>query len=113
MKQQRVWFELFLVVGGLSVAMVAAMWIQRPGSNCAMSSEAQRVLVLGREVDREHLAADLVSAAREADRYKRLATDVSQQQARYVSCEATLVQEIATRHGLAADQLQPPSAIIP
>ena len=60
--------------------------------------------MLDRETDREHLSADLAAADRIARRYV-LSTAKPQQGPRIVDCKASLVQEIATRHGLSPDQV--------
>jgi hypothetical protein len=99
-------FELSFVAGGLMVWMLAVMWAQHPAGGCALSGEAQRLLVLSRQTDREHLATDVATAERVARRYKRAADDASQQQTRFLECEATLVQQIASRHGLSVDQVR-------
>jgi len=67
-KPPAAWLELSFVAAGLMVGMPAVMWAQRPDAGCTLSFEAPRVLVLSRETDREHLAADLASAARIAQR---------------------------------------------
>jgi hypothetical protein len=100
------WFELSLVAAALMVCMLVAMWAERPASSCTLSFEAPRVLVLSRETDREHLATDLASADRIARRYMLSTVDPAQQRIRFVDCEATLVQQIATRHGLLPDQVR-------
>jgi hypothetical protein len=98
--------ELAAVPAGLLALMLVVMWIQRPDASCTPSVEASRLLVLGRATDREHLAADLASADRIARRYMLSTDDRDQQRARLVECEATLVHEIAVRHGLSPDQVR-------
>jgi hypothetical protein len=100
MKPPAAWFELSFVASGLLVGMLVVMWAQRPAAGCTLSLEAPRVLVLSRETDREHLATDLASAARIARRYTLSTTDPAQQHTQFLDCEATLVQQIATTHGL-------------
>ena len=85
------------------VVMLVAMWAQRPDASCTLPLEASRVLILSRETDREHLATDLASAARIARRYMLATEDPAEQHTRFVSCEATLAQQIATRHGLSPE----------
>jgi len=106
MKPHAAWLELSLVAGGLMIVMLAAMWAQRPDENCNLSLEGTRVLVLSRETDREHLATDLASAARLARRYMRSTVDPAEQQTRFADCEARLIQQIATRHGLSPDNVR-------
>ena len=103
MKPHAAWFELSLVAGGLVVVMLVAMWAQHPDASCTLSLEAPRVLILRRETDREHLATDLASSARIARRYMLATEDPAEQHTRFVSCEATLAQQIATRHGLSPE----------
>jgi hypothetical protein len=98
--------ELSLVTAGLLLVMLLVMWIQRPEATCTLSVEGARVLVLSRDTDREHLAADLASADRTARRYMLSIRDIDRQQLRRVECEATLVREIATRHGLSSGQVR-------
>lgn len=106
MKPRAAWFELSSVAGGLMVVMLVAMWAQRPDASCTLSLEASRILVLSRETDREHLATDLASGARIARRYMLATEDPAEQHTRSVNCEAILVQEIATRHGLSPEQVR-------
>jgi hypothetical protein len=111
MKTIGAWLELSVVAGGLTAVMFVAMWAQRPAAGCALPQEAPRPLVLTRETDREHLAADLAAADRIARRSMRSA-DASQQHTRFLSCEDTLVQQIAITHGLSRNQVRasPPDA---
>jgi hypothetical protein len=106
MKSHTTWYELSLAAGGLIVVMLVAMWAQRPDASCTLSLEAPRVLVLSRETDREHLATDLASAARIARRYMLSTVDPAEQRTRFADCEATLVRQIATRHGLSPDRVR-------
>jgi hypothetical protein len=99
-------FELPLVAAGLMIGMLVVMWAQRPSATCTLSREAPRHLVLGRETDREHLAADLASADRIARRYMASSVSPAQQRARFADCEATLLEQIATRHGLSPERLR-------
>jgi hypothetical protein len=87
----------------LLIVMVLAMWAGRPDASCTRSSDPPRQLVLSRATDREHLATDLSSADRTARRYMRSAADESGQRSRFSECAATLVQQIATTHGLPPD----------
>lgn len=106
MKPAAARFELPLAAAGLMVVMLVVMWTQRPSESCTLSFEAPRLLVLGREADREHLATDVASADRIARRYMLATVDPAQQHAQFADCEATLVQQIATRHGLSADAVR-------
>jgi hypothetical protein len=87
------------------IVMFAAMWAESPGTACALSLEPRTVLVLSREVDREHLATDLATAGRTAERHSRTVHDRDQQAVRFAECEASLVQQIASRHSLERSQL--------
>jgi hypothetical protein len=107
MKPYAAWYELSLAAGGLLVVMLTAMWAQRPDATCTLPLEASRILVLSRETDREHLATDLASAARTARRFMLSTENTAEQHIRFVDCEATLVQQIATRHGLSPDRVRP------
>jgi hypothetical protein len=106
MKSHASWYELSVIAGGLMIVMFVAMWAQRPDESCTLSLEGTRVLVLSRETDREHLATDLASAARLARRYMRSTVDPAEQQTRFADCEARLIQQIATRHGLSPDNVR-------
>jgi hypothetical protein len=100
------WLELSLAAAILLVGMLVVMWVQRPEAGCTLSLEAPRHLVLSRETDREHLAADVASAGRIARRYMLSDANPDQQHARLAGCEATLVRQIAARHGLSPDQVR-------
>jgi hypothetical protein len=101
--KQPAWLEMSSVAAVLIVVMLAAMWARRPDASCTPSSEPPRHLVLSRDTDREHLATDLSTADRTARRYMRSAADQTEQRTRFAECAATLVQQIATTHGLPAD----------
>ena len=88
------------------MGMLMVMWIERPAASCTLSFESSRHLVLSRETDREHLDTDLASADRIARRYMLSAVSPDQQHTRFVDCEAALVKQIATRHGLSPDHLR-------
>ena len=100
------WLELSLAAAGLLIGMVVVMWVQRPEASCTLSREAPRHLVLSRETDREHLAADVASADRIARRYMLSKVNLDEQHARLADCEAALVQQIAVRHGLSTDDVR-------
>jgi hypothetical protein len=100
------WLELPAFAALLLAVMILVMWAQRPGTGCALRPEASRRLVLSRQVDREHLEADLATVDRVARRYVRVSsTDAAEQQTRFLECEATLIERLATTHGL------PPASI--
>ena len=106
MKPPASWFELSSVTAGLIVGMLVVMWAQRPDGSCTLSFEAPRILVLSRETDREHLATDVASADRIARRHMLSTADPARQHARFLECEATLVQQIATRHSISPDHVR-------
>ena len=97
---------LSAVAVALMIIMFVVIWIERPGNQCAWPVEASTILVLSRETDREHLAADIASADRIARRYMMSADDRDQGQTRFIECGATLVQAIATSHGLSTAQVR-------
>ena len=101
--KQPAWFEMSSVAAGLMVAMLLVMWARRPDASCTLSVEPPRHLVLSRDTDREHLATDLSSVDRTARRYMRSNGDPTEEHARFIACQATLVEQIATQHGLPAD----------
>ena len=103
MKPPAAWLELSLVGAALTAGMLAVMWASGPDGSCTMPPDAARQLVLSRETDREHLANDLATAHRVVGRHMRVTGDGTQQDARSADCEATLVEQIATRHGLPPD----------
>ena len=105
MKAPAARFEVLAVAGGLMIAMLVMMWLQQPGAGCILSFELPRRLALSRDVDREHLASDLASVDRIAGRYMR-STSTPAPDARFLACKATLVQEIATRHGVDETQVR-------
>ena len=100
-------FELSWVAAGLMIAMLVAMWAASPGTACALSPEPRTVLVLSRQADREHLASDLASVGRIAERYSRAGDEREQQRGRFAECEATLVQQIGSRHSVERSHLGP------
>jgi hypothetical protein len=106
MKSPADWWELSLVMTGLMALMLVMMWAERTDKSCALPFEEPRRLVLSREVDREHLAADLASADRIARRYQRLTENPAEQQTRFLDCHTTLARQIATRHGVPAGDVQ-------
>jgi hypothetical protein len=106
MKTRGPLFEVSCAAAALMVGMLLVMWAQRPSAGCTLSPEAPRRLVLSRETDDEHLTADLASVDRIARRYARSTPNDDQRHRRFVECEATLVQQIATRHHLSPDHLR-------
>ena len=96
--------EVWSVAVALMLAMLLAMWAQRPAPGCALAPEAPQRLILSREVDREHLARDLASARRVAQRYAASTPRDGGQDRRSEDCETTLIQQIANRHGVAPAQ---------
>jgi hypothetical protein len=107
MKTTGAWLELSLVTGALMVAMLAVMWAQHPGPDtCALSPETPRRLDLARDIDREHLTAEVAAAVRTARRYGRSTGGPATQQTNLLECEEALVREIATRHGVPPDRVR-------
>jgi hypothetical protein len=109
MKPFAAWLEPLALAVGLLFAMIVMMWLQRPGVECALPFELPRRLVLSRDIDREHLAADLASADRIARRYMRATVDPAQH-TRFLDCRATLVEQLATRHGVDEAQVRAPNS---
>jgi len=104
MKLTAAWLESSVVVTGLIAWMLTVMWTQRTDSGCVLAFEEPRRLVLSRETDREHLATDVASAGRIARREMR--TGEAGQHSRFLECETTLLQEIATRHSVSRDAVR-------
>jgi hypothetical protein len=102
MKSHTALFEVSCTAAALMVGMLLVMWAQRPSSGCTLPPEAPRRLVLTRETDREHLARDLASVGRIARR--STASKRGDDQQHRLECEATLLQQIATWHGVPTDQ---------
>jgi hypothetical protein len=98
-------FEVWSVAGALMVGMLLMMWAQRPADGCTLSPEAPRRLTLSRETDREHLTMDLAAVDRIARREAATAA-ADQQQNRFTDCEAVLMQQIVSAHGVPPDQLR-------
>ena len=98
--------ELSAVAVALMIIMMVVLWIERPGKDCVWPVEASSILVLSRETDREHLATDIASADRIARRYMLSTDDRDQEQARFIECEATLVQAIATSHSVSTAEVR-------
>jgi hypothetical protein len=105
MKALAGWSELSIVVTVLMVWMLMLMWSQRSDAGCTLSFEQPRRLVMSRETDREHLAADMASVDRVARRYVRSTQDPGQQHDGFLECQTTLVREIATRHGVSPEMM--------
>jgi hypothetical protein len=100
------WIELPLFAAVLLVVTILVMWAQQPGTACALRPEANRRLVLSRQVDREHLEADLATVDRVARRYAGASSaNAAGQQARFLECETTLIQRLAATHGLSPEQI--------
>jgi hypothetical protein len=99
------WVELPLFAAVLMAGMLLVMWAQRPPDGCAMRPEVHRRLVLSREVDREHLDADLAAIDRVARRYAR-SSDAAVQDMRFLECEAALIERLVPAHGLSREQIR-------
>ena len=101
------WLELPAFAAILLAGMILVMWAQRPAAGCAMRPEANRRLMLSRQVDREHLEADLATVDRVARRYVRASSvEAAEQQTRLLECEATLIERLATTHGLSPERIR-------
>ena len=101
------WLDLPVFAALLLAVMILVMWAQRPGTGCALRPEASRRLVLSRQVDREHLEADLAAVDRVARRYVHATSaDAAEQQTRILECEATLIERLATTHGLPPERIR-------
>jgi hypothetical protein len=98
------WIEGAAAGGVLVVAMLFAMWAWQP-SGCARLPEAPRRLELSRDMDREHLSNDLASADRIARRYAA-ASRADDQQTVFLECHDTLLQQVASAHGVPLGQLR-------
>jgi hypothetical protein len=86
-------------MAALMVGMLLVMWAETP-SGCEWPGEAPRQLVLTRSLDREHLARDLASATRIARRYAASTPDNGNRGGRASECEAALIGQIRSSHGL-------------
>jgi hypothetical protein len=106
-------FEGWLFAAVLLAVMFLAMWAQRPTPTCMMPPEAPRQLILSRDVDREHLSRDRAVASRIELRYRASIPESAQQQSRLDACEATLVRQIVTTHGVTAGQVTLSAPAIP
>jgi len=100
------WLELPVFAALLLAVTILVMWAQQPGSGCALRPEPSRHLVLSRQVDREHLEADLATVDRVARRYVGASSaDAAEQQTRFLQCEATLIERLAAMHGLSPEHI--------
>jgi hypothetical protein len=106
MKPHAAWFDVSCAAAALLLGMLLVMWGQRSSSACTLSSEAPRRLVLSRETDREHLTRELASVERIARRYTASSPGDDRHHTRLLDCEAMLIKQIATRHGVPPDQLR-------
>jgi hypothetical protein len=100
------WIEVSAAGGLLIVAMLLVMWAGRAPSGCARLAETPRRLVLSRDVDREHLSNDVASAERIARRYAAATSHADDRQTPLLDCQDTLLQQIASVHGLPLDQVR-------
>jgi len=98
------WIEMSALGGGLIVAMLFAMWARQPPAGCARHPETPRRIELSSDMDREHLSNDLASADRIARRYAAASSRADDQQTRFLECHDTLLQQIASTHGVPLDQ---------
>jgi hypothetical protein len=62
--------------------------------------------VWNRDVDREHLMNDIASADRIAKRYAASTPIAADPGARFLDCQATLLQQVANVHGMPLDRLR-------
>jgi hypothetical protein len=99
------WVEVSALGGGLIVAMLFAMWARQPPAGCARLPEAPRRVELSSDMDREHLSNDLASADRIARRYAAASSRADDQQTLFLECQDTLLQQIASTHGVSLGQL--------
>ena len=99
------WIEVSAAAGVLIVGMLFAMWARQPPAGCARFAETPRRLELSRDVDREHLSNDLASADRIARRYAEASSRADVQQTLFLECHDTLLQQIASTHGVPLDQM--------
>ncbi len=108
MKPLPEWLNVSGIAAAFLVGMVLVMWAQSPGPGCVLAPEAPRRLVLSRDTDREHLAADRESADRIARRYRLSIADPARQHQDdlFAKCEATLIQQIAEKHSLTPEQVR-------
>jgi hypothetical protein len=104
MKPQAAWFEASCGAGALLAGMLLVMWVQHP-VGCTLAPEPSRRLVLDRETDREHLTSDLESVDRIARRYAASIPGGAQQRTRFLECQASLIQQITTKHSVPRDRL--------
>jgi hypothetical protein len=100
------WRELPVFAALLMAGMILVMWAQRPAAGCALRVEPHRRLVLSRQVDREHLEADLATIGRVARRDALSSTDAATRQTRFLECETALVEQLAPTHGLSPERIR-------
>ena len=100
------WIEVSAAAGVLIVVMLFAMWARQPPSGCARLPETPRRLELSWDTDREHLSNDLASADRIARRYAAASSRADDQQTLLLECHDTLLQQIASAHGVPPGQLR-------
>jgi hypothetical protein len=88
------------IAGAIAAAiMFLAMWAQSGSNRCVVPYEAGRQLKLDRAIDADHLAADMASAARSAQRHA-IPPGAS------ADCEDRLLEAIATRHGVSLAEVR-------
>lgn len=99
-------FDVWMLGAVLVAVMGVAMWADRAPVTCTMRPELVRALYLTRGADREHLARDLNERDRIVGRIAGAATSVTDRQQLADACEASLVQQIMTTHGVTAAQIR-------
>jgi hypothetical protein len=100
------WIEVSAGGGALIVAMLFVMWAQQPPPGCTRLPETARRLELSLDTDREHLSNDLASADRIVRRYAAATSHADDQQTLLLECRDTLLQQIASAHGVPLGQLR-------
>jgi hypothetical protein len=99
------WIELSAAGAGLIAVMFFAMWARAAPPVCARFPETPRRVELSWDVDREHLANDLAAADRIARRYAAASPHADGRQALFLECHDSLLQQIASTHGVSLQQL--------
>jgi len=106
MNMRKPGLELSAAAALLLVGMLLVMWAQRTSSRCVLAPDAPRRLVWNRDTDREHLMNDIASADRIAKRYAASTPAAADPDARFLDCQATLLQQVANVHGMPLDRLR-------
>lgn len=104
--RHRAGYDVWVAALVLVAVMSLAGWAAREPATCVIRSEPARTLNLAVALDREHLSRDLADIGRTSRRVMGAIDDPGAQQARADACDAALLEQLMTLHGVTADQIR-------